>query len=88
MHGFQSDLELGSLYCTDPCRGAFGGILDPDVVCQMAMVSLCVKWHNVVPWQSTFSVKVKCLRDVTIAWSAMIAGYAVWGVEAGRGFVP
>ncbi|KAM6576592.1 hypothetical protein CsatB_028429 [Cannabis sativa] len=83
-YGFENDPHIQSglifmyaeLGCLNSCHKVFGGISSPDVVCQTAMVSACAKCGDLGFARDLFDEMPG--RD-SIAWNAMIAGYAQRG---------
>lgn len=82
--GFENDPHVQSglifmyaeLGCLHPCHRVFGEIVEPDLVCQTAMVSACARCGDVGFARELFDEMPQ--RD-PIAWNAMIAGYAQCG---------
>lgn len=82
--GFENDPHVQSglifmyaeLGCLHSCHRAFGEIVEPDLVCQTAMVSACARCGDVGFARELFDEMPQ--RD-PIAWNAMIAGYAQCG---------
>ncbi|KAL6294665.1 hypothetical protein ACE6H2_002807 [Prunus campanulata] len=82
--GFENDPHVQSglifmyaeLGCLHSCHRVFGEIVEPDLVCQTAMVSACARCGDVGFARELFDEMPQ--RD-PIAWNAMIAGYAQCG---------
>ncbi|CAB4295153.1 unnamed protein product [Prunus armeniaca] len=82
--GFENDPHVQSglifmyaeLGCLHSCHRVFGEIVEPDLVCQTAMVSACARCGEVGFARELFDEMPQ--RD-PIAWNAMIAGYAQCG---------
>ncbi|KAH0991500.1 hypothetical protein GBA52_002983 [Prunus armeniaca] len=82
--GFENDPHVQSglifmyaeLGCLHSCHRVFGEIVEPDLVCQTAMVSACARCGDVGFARELFDEMPQ--RD-PIAWNAMIAGYSQCG---------
>ena len=79
-YGFEhySHVQSGSIYMyaglgsLAACYWTFSSIREPDLVCQTAMVSACVKMGDFTFAQKLFD---KMPYKDPIAWNIMISGY-------------
>ncbi|XP_054823730.1 putative pentatricopeptide repeat-containing protein At5g40405 isoform X2 [Prosopis cineraria] len=83
-YGFESDPHVqsglifmyGELGCLSSCRGVYEAIAEPDLVSKTTMVKACAECGDIDFARQVFDEMP--VRD-TVAWNAMIAGYAQSG---------